>query len=27
VFTVRGRVRQADPHLDRGGAATPPRKG
>ena len=25
VFTVRGRVRQADPHLDRGGAPTPPR--
>jgi glutamate-5-semialdehyde dehydrogenase len=25
VFTVRARVRQADPHLDRGGAATPPR--
>jgi glutamate-5-semialdehyde dehydrogenase len=26
VFTVRARVRQADPHLDRGGLATPPRK-
>jgi nicotinate-nucleotide adenylyltransferase len=26
VFTVRARVRQADPHLDRGGAPTPPRK-
>ncbi len=26
VFTVRTRVRQADPHLDRGGAPTPPRK-
>lgn len=25
VFTVRSRVTQADPHLDRGGAATPPR--
>ncbi|MBL8772084.1 MAG: aldehyde dehydrogenase family protein [Phenylobacterium sp.] len=25
VFTVRSRVRQADPHLDRGGAPTPPR--
>lgn len=25
VFTVRARVRQADPHLDRGGAPTPPR--
>jgi glutamate-5-semialdehyde dehydrogenase len=25
VFTVRGRVRQADPHLDRQGAPTPPR--
>ena len=25
VFTVRGRVRQTDPHLDRGGAPTPPR--
>jgi glutamate-5-semialdehyde dehydrogenase len=27
VFTVRARVRQGDPHLDRQGAATPPRKG
>jgi len=27
VFTVRARVRQADPHLDRGGAKTPPRAG
>lgn len=27
VFTVRARVRQADPHLDRQGAATPPRQG
>lgn len=27
VFTVRARVRQADPHLDRGGAPTPPRAG
>jgi len=27
VFTVRARVAQADPHLDRGGAATPPRRG
>jgi glutamate-5-semialdehyde dehydrogenase len=27
VFTVRARVRQADPGLDRGGAPTPPRKG
>jgi glutamate-5-semialdehyde dehydrogenase len=26
VFTVRARVRQADPHLDRGGAPTPPRR-
>ena len=26
VFTVRVRVRQADPHLDRGGAPTPPRR-
>jgi len=26
VFTVRARVRQADPHLDRGGAPTPGRK-
>jgi glutamate-5-semialdehyde dehydrogenase len=26
VFTVRARVRQADPHLDRQGAPTPPRK-
>jgi glutamate-5-semialdehyde dehydrogenase len=26
VFTVRARVRQADPHLDRQGAATPPRR-
>jgi len=26
VFTVRARVRQTDPHLDRGGAATPPRR-
>jgi glutamate-5-semialdehyde dehydrogenase len=26
VFTVRARVRQSDPHLDRGGVATPPRK-
>jgi glutamate-5-semialdehyde dehydrogenase len=26
VFTVRARVRQADPDLDRGGAATPPRR-
>ncbi len=26
VFTVRGRARQADPHLDRQGAPTPPRK-
>jgi glutamate-5-semialdehyde dehydrogenase len=26
VFTVRGRVRQTDPHLDRGGAPTPPRQ-
>lgn len=25
VFTVRARVRQTDPHLDRGGAPTPPR--
>lgn len=25
VFTVRARVRQADPHLDRAGAPTPPR--
>jgi glutamate-5-semialdehyde dehydrogenase len=25
VFTVRARVRQADPNLDRGGAPTPPR--
>jgi glutamate-5-semialdehyde dehydrogenase len=25
VFTVRARVRQADPHLDRGGQPTPPR--
>jgi len=27
VFTVRARVRQSDPHLDRGGAPTPPRAG
>jgi glutamate-5-semialdehyde dehydrogenase len=27
VFTVRARVRQADPHLDRGGQPTPPRAG
>jgi glutamate-5-semialdehyde dehydrogenase len=27
VFTVRTRVRQADPHLDRAGAPTPERKG
>jgi glutamate-5-semialdehyde dehydrogenase len=27
VFTVRVRVRQADPHLDRAGHATPPRAG
>jgi glutamate-5-semialdehyde dehydrogenase len=27
VFTVRARVRQTDPHLDRGGMPTPPRKG
>jgi glutamate-5-semialdehyde dehydrogenase len=27
VFTVRARVRQADPHLDRGGHPTPPRAG
>ena len=27
VFTVRARVSQADPHLDRGGAPTPPRAG
>lgn len=27
VFTVRTRVRQTDPHLDRGGAPTPPRAG
>ena len=27
VFTVRARVVQADPHLDRGGAPTPPRAG
>jgi glutamate-5-semialdehyde dehydrogenase len=27
VFTVRTRVRQSDPHLDRAGAPTPPRKG
>ena len=27
VFTVRTRVRQADPHLDRGGAPTPERNG
>ncbi len=27
VFTVRARVAQADPHLDRGGAPTPPRAG
>lgn len=27
VFTVRARVRQADQHLDRGGAPTPPRQG
>ena len=27
VFTVRARVRQADPHLDRGGQPTPPHKG
>jgi len=26
VFTVRTRVRQADPNLDRGGAPTPPRR-
>jgi glutamate-5-semialdehyde dehydrogenase len=26
VFTVRTRVRQADPHLDRGGQPTPPRR-
>ena len=26
VFTVRARVRQADPHLDRGGQPTPPRR-
>lgn len=26
VFTVRARVRQADPHLDRAGAPTPPRR-
>jgi glutamate-5-semialdehyde dehydrogenase len=26
VFTVRARARQADPHLDRAGAPTPPRK-
>ena len=26
VFTVRARVRQADIHLDRGGAPTPPRQ-
>jgi glutamate-5-semialdehyde dehydrogenase len=26
VFTVRARARQADPHLDRGGAPTPPRR-
>jgi glutamate-5-semialdehyde dehydrogenase len=25
VFTIRTRVRQADPHLDRAGAPTPPR--
>jgi glutamate-5-semialdehyde dehydrogenase len=25
VYTVRARVRQSDPHLDRGGVATPPR--
>jgi glutamate-5-semialdehyde dehydrogenase len=27
VFSVRARVRQSDPALDRGGAPTPPRKG
>jgi glutamate-5-semialdehyde dehydrogenase len=27
VFTLRARVRQDDPHLDRGGAPTPPRAG
>jgi glutamate-5-semialdehyde dehydrogenase len=27
VFTVRARVRQTDPHLDRGAAPTPPRAG
>ena len=27
VFTVRARVRQTDPNLDRGGAPTPPRAG
>lgn len=27
VFTVRARVRQADPHVDRAGAPTPPRAG
>lgn len=26
VFTVRARVRQTDPHLDRGGQPTPPRR-
>ena len=26
VFTIRSRARQADPHLDRQGAPTPPRK-
>ncbi|HEY8614998.1 aldehyde dehydrogenase family protein [Phenylobacterium sp.] len=26
VFTIRARVRQADPHLDRGGHPTPPRR-
>lgn len=26
VFAVRARVRQSDPHLDRGGAPTPPRR-
>jgi glutamate-5-semialdehyde dehydrogenase len=26
VFTIRARVRQADPHLDRAGVPTPPRK-
>lgn len=27
VFTVRARVHQSDPHLDRGGVPTPPRAG